>query len=374
MQNGELPLFHFAFFILGFAFLLPLRAPRLYVELGFLTSSIIHHPHNPMSIRLERPGLLTTVQDLGRWGWQRYGVVVSGPMDRRSCQIANLLVGNTPSAAVLEMTLQGPRLFVERESLVAMTGAEMTATINDRFLPMGKPFHVAANSVLDCGTATEGCRAYLAVAGGFNVPVTLDSRSTNLAAELGGLSGRALQSGDILETGEVHLVTQRAMDRLLPTPSWGAASRLPSRDRTNVIRAITGSEFESLPNEYQRGLFEFEFAITSKSDRMGYRLSGPSFGSETNTEIVSEGVAMGTVQLPPDGQLIVLMADCATTGGYPKIAHVVSSDQPLLAQCVPGTKLRFQRITLETAHHLYRADEADMNKLRMGVALKFVEL
>jgi antagonist of KipI len=332
-----------------------------------------------MTIRVIRPGLFTTVQDSGRWGWQRYGVAVGGPMDRRSHRIANLLVGNTDLDAALEIAVQGPRLHFERESVVAVCGGQMSVTVDKHPIPMWRPVYLPTNSVVDCGTIDLGCRAYLAVAGGFDVPVVLGSRSTYVAAELGGVAGRALKSGDALTTGEPGPTSQNSIDALRPpangrvpqSTNWCAASVFDHSLQSGVIRVIPGVEFDRLSSESQQAIFQSEFEITARSNRMGFRLCGPAMGTDLTSELISEGVAMGTVQLPPDGQLIVLMADCATTGGYPKVAHVVSVDLPQLAQCRPGTKLRFEKVDLESAHHLCRAAEADMNKLRVAIQLKF---
>jgi antagonist of KipI len=336
-----------------------------------------------MTIRVVRPGALTTVQDLGRWGWQRYGMVVGGAMDRRALQVANLLVGNRESHAGLEMTLVGPKLHFEQESLIAICGGEMTVSgtsttgVARRFLiPTARPVYLPANTQVDFGVVVGGCRSYLAVAGGFDVPVILESRSTYVPGAMGGYEGRALQTGDTLELGAIAPSAQHAIDRLgastsnaLPASTdWHTAK--PIDLDPIVVRILPGSEFAHLSNDCQAELFQAEFKVTAKSDRMGYRLSGPDIRCDC-PELISEGVTMGTIQLPPDGQLIVLMADGATTGGYPKIAHVAAVDLPRLAQAKPGAKIRFQKISLHTAHDLYRAADADMNRLRMGIKLKF---
>ena len=335
-----------------------------------------------MGIRVLRPGLLTSVQDLGRWGWQRYGVIVSGAMDRRSLRTANLLVGNEEHLAALEMTLMGPSLHFAQETLIAICGGEMNFTVDGQPISLRRPVYVPPDTKLVGGATTRGSRAYLAVAGGFDVPAVLDSRSTYLAAGIGGLAGRALQPGDILTTGAIEPPLDRAMNELKKSshnsspvsPAWYAASSLAPDPMSIVLRIIVGGQLDWLRPESQTELFESEFEVTSKSDRMGYRLAGPVLTLDRSEELVSEGVAMGTVQVPPNGQPIVLMADCATTGGYPKVAHVASVDLPLLAQATPGAKIRWRKISVEKSQDLYRASEAYMKKLRLGIALKFAQL
>jgi len=317
-----------------------------------------------MSIRVLRPGLLTTVQDLGRWGKQRYGVVVGGAMDTFALRMANLLVGNEEGAAALEVTLLGPALRFEQEAIVALCGGEFRATAGDVALPTWRPVFIERGSVLTCGSATCGCRGYLAIAGGIDVPIVLGSRSTYLHGKFGGHEGRALREGDLLNIAHSTLAGSR-------TPcAWRVGSVAPAYDDHPTIRVILGSEFDWLSSQCQEQLFHAEFVVTTQSDRMGYRLSGPKLQLQSPRELISEAVCPGVIQVPADGQPILLMADCATTGGYPKAACVASVDLPLAAQLRPGDRLRFAAISLAEAQSLIRDREADVERLKIGLSFK----
>ncbi|MCE9526555.1 MAG: biotin-dependent carboxyltransferase family protein [Planctomycetales bacterium] len=317
-----------------------------------------------MSIQVLRPGLLTTVQDLGRWGQQRYGVVVGGAMDTFALRMANLLVGNEEGASALEMTLLGPTLRFEQDAVVALCGGEFRATVGDVPLPTWRPVFMEKGSVLTCGSANSGCRGYLAIAGGIDVPIVLGSRSTYLHGKFGGLEGRSLHEGDSLKIASSTLAVSR-------TPSsWRVGSVTPAYDDHPTLRVILGSEFDWLSSQSQEQLFHSEFIVTPQSDRMGYRLSGPQLHLQSPRELISEAVCPGVLQVPADGQPIVLMADCATTGGYPKAACVASIDLPLAAQLRPGDRLRFTAISLAEAQSLIRDREADIDRLKVGLSFK----
>lgn len=321
-----------------------------------------------MSIRVVRPGLLTTVQDLGRWGKQRYGVVVGGAMDSFALRMANLLVGNEENAAALEMTLLGPTLRFEQDALVALGGGEFRPTLDEHPMSTWRPALIKKGTIFHCGSAVSGCRAYLAVAGGIDVPLVLGCRSTYLHGRFGGYEGRALKEGDLLSMNEPPLAVS-------PNPSrWSIGSLAPVYNDNPTLRVILGSEFNWLSPRSQEELFSAEFEVTAQSDRMGYRLSGPQLEFTTPRELVSEAVCPGVIQVPADGQPILLMADCATTGGYPKVGCVASVDLPLAAQLRPGTKLRFAAISLEEAQSLFRQREDDIARLKVGIDLKLWNL
>jgi antagonist of KipI len=317
-----------------------------------------------MSIRVIRPGLLTTVQDLGRWGKQRYGVVVGGAMDPFALRMANLLVGNDEGAAALEMTLLGPTLRFEQDALIALCGGEFQAKRDDDTMPTWRPIFVKQETSLNFGSAVSGARGYLAVAGGINVPLVLGSRSTYLHGKFGGCEGRALQEGDLIPVvGPTLAVSPSSFH-------WRVGSLIPAYDHSPTLRVILGSEFDWLTAGSQEQLFSAEFEVTPQSDRMGYRLSGPGLELSSLRELISEAVCPGTIQVPADGQPILLMADCATTGGYPKAACVASVELPLAAQLRPGSKLRFAAISLAEAQSLLRQREADIARLKVGLQFK----
>lgn len=295
------------------------------------------------ALRLLRPGMLTTVQDLGRRGWQHLGVPVSGAMDTFALRAANLLGGNDEGAAALEMTLVGASLRALRDLRVAIAGGDFDATLDG--LPVGgwRAFDMRAGAVLDVGAARRGCRAYLAVRGGIAVPQVLRSRSTCLAAGFGGHEGRALRPDDVLPAGLA------AFD---PRPARAIApSRRP--DAGDRVRLVLGGEADELSDESREALFDAEWEVARDGDRMGIRLLGPALALRAPREVLSAGVAFGTVQLPPGGQPIILMADRQTTGGYPTLGVVAPGDLPTLAQCRPGDRVRLSACTLAEAERAY---------------------
>lgn len=303
-----------------------------------------------MSVRVIRPGLLTTVQDLGRYGHQHEGVSVGGAMDAPALRLANAIVGNQDGAAVLEVTLIGPTLEFQDDVVMCITGADLSAKLDHHPLPRLRAASVKAGAQLTFGERVNGCRAYIAFRGGIDVPVVLGSRSTYLRAGLGGFGGRALVKGDVLAIGGAVARMRTIIPPLVPPPP---------RDRV-AVRAMRGRHFEELSAESRAALFsadEEAFRIGAQSDRMGYRLEGPNITMQRPVEIVSEPVAFGTVQLPPGGSPIILMADRQTTGGYPRVLDVASVDLPLLAQSAPGAHIRFSEISLEEAQSLYIARE-----------------
>ena len=324
------------------------------------------------------PGQLATVQDTGRRGHQHEGIPVAGAMDELSLRLANLLVGNDESAAALECTLVGPTIRFDEHALIAFGGADFGATASGMPLPRWRPICVPAGTMVSATSAVRGCRAYIAVAGGIDVARVLGSRSTYVRASLGGLNGRALRRGDILPVGAVSELGRRigasvtrdqGRDRVM-IGHWGAsASLVPFFTSPAELRIIGGEHARLLTPDSVAQLWNAEFRVGGQSDRMGYRLEGASLALDTPCELLSEAVAFGTVQLPPGGNPIVLMADRQTTGGYPRIGEVASVDLPLLAQLKPGDKLRFRAISLDEAQRLYLAREDNIRQVRAAIAL-----
>lgn len=328
-----------------------------------------------MSLRVERPGLLTSIQDLGRYGYQKYGVIVSGAMDSISLRIANLLVGNQEKEAVLEMTLVGASFIAEQDLLIAVTGGDMLVAIDQKTLPLWRPVFVKKGSQLRFQSSLTGCRTYLAVAGGFAVDEVMESKSTYLRGEIGGYKGRRLQTGDIINCGifvSTPILEQlrNSLSDSFSATKWHVNPETFINLKEKVIRVIKGGEFELFTNESQEHFFNGEFQITPNSDRMGFRLQGAPLQMEEPVELISEPVTNGTIQVPKDGNPIVLLADRQTTGGYPKFAQVVTVDLPLLAQKKPGEKIRFKEISLEEAEQLYLRQEKQLEKLKAGLQLK----
>ena len=298
-----------------------------------------------MSLKVLAPGLLTSVQAGARHGSRHFGVASSGAMDEYSWRVGNLLVGNQETAAALEITLQGPRLQFERPVRIAITGADIDARIGDSVIPAWRPVSLPAGTELRLGNCRRGMRAYLAVSGGVDLPDVLGSASTDLRDGFGGLSGRALVADDQL----VFKSTPNAVADKLEIAHWWI-DPTPDLDWSQpcTIRFLPGSDPLSAPEV----LVENNYRVSPASNRQGLRLQGPGLSAANSQERVSGPVAAGTVQLPPDGQPIVLLADAQTIGGYPCIGHVVRTDWPRLAQLRPGDFLRFQKIDHATAREL----------------------
>lgn len=342
-----------------------------------------------MSIVIERPGLLSTVQDLGRFGWQHIGIVPGGAMDPEALQIANALVDNAPGDAAIEITVRGPELLIERQMLIALSGAPMRARLSHKDsapadFPLGRPVLVLSGSRLICGPLTRGTRAYLAVAGGIATKPVLDSRSTYLPGAFGGLGGRALRSGDRLPlAGGIATLSRERFARLasrsrtvrldngMASTRWSvAAPSVPSGDELTV-RFVEGHH-APLFTDRSRQLFTNEwYRIAADSNRMGYRLAGPKLERAKNVDVLSEPTALGTVQVPADGAPIVLMADHQTTGGYAKIAEVITADMPRLAQLRPGGLLRFQSCQLVVAVSLREQARQRLATIRRSIAWEY---
>lgn len=315
-----------------------------------------------MKVRVVKAGLLTTLQDRGRDGCAMLGVGRAGAMDDVALRLANALVGNEAGAAVLEITLIGPRLRFDAAATIALTGAELGAHADGAEIGMWRPVDIAGDAVLDVGTARRGARAYLAVKGGFEVAPVLGSFSTDVNAGIGPLDGRALRDGDkLLVRGELGAgpPTPHSLSRnwsLDPRPWFDA-------DAGHPIRLIRGAHFDALDAKSSAAIFSDEFHITSDSNRVGFRLDGPRLALAAPLELVSEPVTAGTLQLPPGGQPIALMAEHPTIGGYPRIGQVAAIDQPRLAQRRPGDPVRFAEIDLDAAQTRYLERERELARL-----------
>lgn len=316
-------------------------------------------PSPPPARRLTviRPGLFTSIQDLGRPGRRHEGVTAGGAVDAFSLRLLNLLVGNDEAAAGLEFTLVGPTVRFECDAVVAVGGAHSAA------LPRWQPCRVTAGTTVDFGPLSEGCRGYLAVAGGLDVPVVLGGRGLHQRAGLGGGFGRPLAAGDHVGFGEseggLTLGRWRLDDRILP-----------SREDPCVLRVLPDADGAA----YHAAAWAALYQVSAKSDRMGLRLSGPILADETKGERKSSAVLPGTIQVPPDGQPIVLLADAQTIGGYPRLGNVITADLPKAAQLRPGARVRFQPVALDEANVARAARERVLGLVRQGVANKRVRV
>jgi biotin-dependent carboxylase-like uncharacterized protein len=314
-----------------------------------------------MSIHVVAPGTLTSVQDLGRFGHAQIGVGHAGAMDAVALRLANSLVGNDENAAALEITLRGPTLRFDDEALIAITGAEVDARDDNGILPTWRPFRVGAGSTIEIGPLRSGSRTYLAVAGGFDIAMILGSRSTDINARIGPFGGRALIAGDTLPTMRTSIAPiEHASWSLDPSPWFDDHADRP-------IALIRGAHFGHLDVQSQQSLLAREFRIGSQSNRVGYRLQGHALCLRAPLELISEGVVPGTVQLPPDGEPIVLMAEAPTTGGYPRIGHVAAVDLPRLAQRRPGQTVRFVEMSPDEAQTRYLQRERELVALRQSI-------
>lgn len=316
-----------------------------------------------MHVEVLAPGLMTTVQDAGRAGHRHLGVGTAGALDAHSHAIANLLVGNAVDAPTLEITLAGPRLHFDRATQIAICGADIDARAGEVAIPMWRPVLLPADTTLALNACRRGARAYLAVAGGFAVACTLGSTSTDLRGGFGGLEGRALAAGDVLEITRSRAIET---DQLRMASWWiDPAPDLEFASPT-IVRVIAGSD-ATHPDD---ALFAHEWRVASASDRQGLRLEGEALQPTDARERLSEPVAPGTIQLPPDGRPIVLLADAQTHGGYPRIGHAIRADWPRLAQLRPGDALRFIPSTRDAARQAQCEQAQRLARIALAIAAR----
>ncbi|MDT8900991.1 biotin-dependent carboxyltransferase family protein [Anaeroselena agilis] len=300
-------------------------------------------------ITIVSAGLFTTVQDAGRWGFQAYGVPVAGAMDRYAYNLANILAGNPPGTACLEMTVTGDTIRFETDAYIAICGADMQPALDGKAAATWSAFPVTAGSTLSCGYAVRGCRTYLAVRGGIDVPVVLGSRSTYTRAAIGGLEGRKLKVGDKLAIGNSGPSDSRPLH--LPGEYKPAAV---SGEIT--LRVLPGPQQDHFTMAGIETLFSSPYTITDEADRMGCRLEGLKIEHADKADIVSDALPQGAIQVPGHGMPIIMMADRQTTGGYTKIGTVIGPDLALLAQAKPGDTVRLKRCSDEEAVAVLRKE------------------
>ena len=332
-----------------------------------------------MSIKVIKSGLMTSLQDLGRIGFQKFGVNVAGAMDAVSLRLGNILTGNDEGEAALEITMTGPTLEFLSDTLIAITGANLSPVIDGMPVKMNRAVAIKAGSILKFGAYKSGCRAYLAVAGGFDVPLVMGSKSTYMRGSLGGFQGRALQKGDLLDLGEP---SEKAEHFLVTLLSKGARSfriadwfvsppHLMEKEFNYPIRVLPGLQLNAYKKSAVKAFLSEPFTVTTSSDRLGFRLKGPAIALTAPLEMISEVATFGTVQAPPDGDPIVLMVDHQSVAGYPKIAQVINVDLPRLAQYRPGMQVRFSQVTIDEAEKLYFEQERYLENVKIAVASKF---
>jgi antagonist of KipI len=309
-----------------------------------------------MSILLETNGIMTTVQDLGRNGFRSFGVNPNGAMDKHAVRLINILLGNDENEAVFELHFPAPKIRFEQDAIIALGGADFDAKVNNEPIENWRCVFVEKGSLLEFTERIFGARCYLSVKGGFETETWLGSASTNLTANI----GQSLQKGDTfqfkIKNSKLKIINRKLSNSLIPY-----YSNFPT------VRIVAGAEFENLTALSEQTLLKKSLLISNQSDRMGFRLEGEPLYLLENTSLVSSAVNFGTIQLLPNGQMIILMADHQTTGGYPRIAHIISSDLPLLAQLNPNDKVAFHLISHEHAEEILLQNERDLNLLKLGV-------
>ena len=309
-----------------------------------------------MGIIIDYPGLLTTIQDQGRFGYGQFGVTPSGPMDVESFQIANLLVGNSPGESALEATVLGPGFHVTEDTVMAITGADMSPTLNGRPVAMNQAIFVSAGSKVELQAAKNGSRTYIAFCGGFDIAPIMGSRATSLQCHIGGIEGRKLKKGDVLPLRPGGAVPSDLSRR--------AVCHHIRRKRENIIRVLLGPQADAFTEEGLSAFLGTPYTVSKEFDRMGCRLEGQSIGHKTDGNIISDGIVNGAIQVPTTGQPIIMLAERQATGGYTKIATVISADLPVIGQCCPGDILRFQAVSIDEAHRLLKDRRSRIQDLK----------
>ena len=344
-----------------------------------------------MAVTILKTGIQCSVQDLGRYGFQRYGVPVSGAMDKHAAAVANLLVGNRKELAVLEFVLHGAVIRFNNNALIAFSGSG-AVPVSDlqnldlqnpnlqgrgfggrertTQLPVHKAIYVPKNTIVELQYSDKGCRMYMAVAGGIDVPVVMGSRSAYLPAG----AGEMIAAGGSLEVGAISDVSINMLRSLtgdlVGIAKWGAIELIEEAG-SDYIRFLRGAEWEQFNKVSQNNWLNDWFTISNASDRMGIKLEGGQLSRATSREMISTAVTAGTVQVIPDGSPLILMADAQTTGGYPRIAQIIDADLPILAQKRPGDKIRFRAVSPLVAEELYINTQEELKRLERNIKTKF---
>jgi antagonist of KipI len=302
-------------------------------------------------IRVVKPGFFTTVQDRGRYGYVHLGISPAGAADALSLRIANRLVGNEEYAPGLEMTLLGATLEFDQAAVIAVSGATCECKVDDTVMPANEVIEAAAGSALRCGSTTDGARCYLAVRGGFEVPLIMGSASTDIRGRFGGVKGRRLQAGDVLQIRHSEMRATRRM----------RAGALDSLRREGPIRVTRGSQHDWFGAETYAKFLATHYAVSEQSDRAGLRLKGEAIMPREQRQLLTDGIPLGAIQVPQDGQPILLFVDQQTTGGYPKIANVIAADMHRVGQLRPRDKIRFAEVSVAEAVEALRQQERWLN-------------
>ncbi|MDR7857516.1 biotin-dependent carboxyltransferase family protein [Tissierella sp.] len=306
-------------------------------------------------IRIIKSGTFTTVQDKGRWGYEGFGISVAGSMDDFASRVANILVGNPEDSAVLESTFLGPEIIFDCDEIISITGGNMSPRINGEPIPKWTSIKVKEGDILSFSPASSGFRSYISFSRGLDIPEIMASRSTFTRGKLGGYKGRKLENGDEINLGNGELSN---------TGSYLASSFIPLYGKEKEIRVIMGPQDDYFTKKGIETFLSSKYTISSQADRMGYRLNGPQIEHISGADIISDGIVFGSIQVPGHGFPIIMMADRATTGGYTKIATVITPDLSVLAQMRPGDSINFTAISLKEAHRLYREYENRFKEIK----------
>ncbi|MBE6987241.1 MAG: biotin-dependent carboxyltransferase family protein [Ruminococcaceae bacterium] len=307
-----------------------------------------------MGFTVKNPGISTTVQDSGRYGYQASGVPVSGAMDMYSLNLANILVGNDRNEACLEMLMMGATLEFDSAAVIAITGADMKPTVNKKEVPMNEALYIRNGDVLSFSASDNGNYCYVAFAGGMDIAPVMGSRSTYMKAKIGGIDGRKLTTGDKIGLREYHFKLPNMKMRRFVRKNY---------ESEVTLRVVMGPQDDHFTDEGISTFLSAEYTVTSEFDRMGCRLSGEAVATKNGSDIISDGICVGAVQVPKHGMPIVMLADRQTAGGYTKIATVISSDLDKLVQCPVGGKVRFKAISVAQSHEIYKAKKALLDEL-----------
>jgi len=309
-------------------------------------------------IKIISPGMYTTIQDLGRFGFQKSGMPVAGAMDSFSLRIANIIVGNNEDEACLEITLMGPKIEFECNTIIAITGANLSPQVNGADVDMWSSIDLKSGDVLSFGPIKTGCRSYISIAGGINVPFVMGSKSTYTRGHVGGFQGRPLKAGD-----ELNFIQPRQCRKYKAVKF--PEKFLPDYMNAITVRVVLGPQEDYFSEEGINTFLNSEYNVTNEADRMGYKLLGPEIAHKNGADIISDGITLGAVQVPGHGSPIVMMADRQTTGGYTKIATVITPDINYMGQLKPGDKLRFKAISIEEAQKMYREYTSKLENIKI---------
>lgn len=325
-----------------------------------------------MSLKIIKGGMLDTIRDAGRFGYQYAGINPGGAMDVFAMRIANILVGNPINEAVIEMHFPASVITFHSDTIIAVSGGDFTPMINEEAIPLNKPIHVSRGNILKCKQLKKGSRCYLALKGGMDIPQWLHSSSTNTKVGLEGVIGRALRTNDIISFKKK--IPQSENNNAIHILPWTAGTRWDNSSISDdTVYILHGHEWGWLTDESKKDFINEPFRITTLADRMGYQLEGKKLFTDSKEEIISSAVCFGTIQLLPSGQLIVLMADHQTTGGYPRAAHVITAHLSKLAQMKAGDSIRFQLTSFKTAEELLIKQERHLQQLQLACSTRLQE-